>query len=94
MTEHTLKTWPDPFEAVWNLDKRYELRRDDRGFEVGDRLHLQEWVPEKMKYSGRWVRALVTYITRPGTFPGLEEGHCIMSIQVQDKGQAMCIKRE
>lgn len=92
MTEHKLKTWPDPFEAVWNLEKRYELRVNDRGFDVGHLLLLQEWDPQKMKYSGRWVRALVTYMTRPGSFPGLEAGHCIMSIQVQDKGQVMCIK--
>lgn len=92
MMTHRLKTWPGPFEAVWVLDKCYELRRDDRGFNVGDALLLQEWDPQQMKYTGRWARVLVTYITRPGTFPGLEAGHCIMGIRLQDKGQAMCLR--
>ena len=40
---HELKTWPRPFEAVWQGAKRAEMRRDDRGFEAGDLLVLREW---------------------------------------------------
>lgn len=45
MIEHELKTWPTPFDAMWHGDKLYELRRDDRGFQVGHTLLLREWVP-------------------------------------------------
>ena len=45
MAEHTLKTWPKPFEAVWEDKKRFEFRQNDRDFKVGDRLVLREWVP-------------------------------------------------
>jgi hypothetical protein len=91
MTEHRLKTWPDAFEEVWARRKAYELRRDDRGFELGDSLLLQEWDPATMKYSGRWIRADVTYVTRPGDFPGVEEGFCIMSLLLVGMGQASCV---
>lgn len=91
MTEHKLKTWPDPFESVWVGHKKHELRQDDRAFEVGDELLLQEWDPTTNQYSGRYIRARVTYISRPGPFPGLVEGFCVMSIEPYDQGRVSCV---
>jgi len=45
MTEHDLKTWPKPFQLVWRGEKLYELRRNDRKFQVGDGVFLHEWTP-------------------------------------------------
>lgn len=42
---HELKTHPKPFEAVWKNEKQYELRENDRNFEVGDWLKLREFDP-------------------------------------------------
>jgi hypothetical protein len=42
-----IKCWPEYFQAVWIGDKTFELRRDDRGYAVGDILHLKEWSPGK-----------------------------------------------
>lgn len=44
-TIHVLKTWPLSFQAIWSGYKLYELRRDDRGYRVGDLIKLLEWVP-------------------------------------------------
>lgn len=41
---HELKLWTVFFEDTYR--KPFELRRNDRGFKVGDRLHLREWDPE------------------------------------------------
>lgn len=78
MKIHELKVWPDYFFAVYAGTKRFELRRDDRGFAVMDILALREWDPETQKYTGRICNKQVGYILRD--FPGLEPGYCIMSL--------------
>jgi hypothetical protein len=80
MKRHVLKTWPKGFEALVRGQKSYELRKDDRGFEVGDILNLSEWKPRAKRYTGRWIRAEVTYITHYGDFPGLVEGYVILGL--------------
>lgn len=78
MMSHELKTWPEPFEAIRKGDKRFELRRFDRDFQVGDVLRLREWDPSWPRYTGRVIRARITYILRSGF--GLPEGLCVMSL--------------
>lgn len=78
MTEHELKTWPEFFKDVISGKKKFEVREDDRGFEVGDTLWLQEWDPKSKAYTGHEIRVKVTYILR--RLPMLAEGYVIMSI--------------
>ncbi len=77
---HELKTWPKSFEAMWAGLKRYELRRNDRPFDLMDTLRLREWDPDTGKYSGRQILAEVVYITHAGDFPGLEAGFVILGL--------------
>lgn len=79
MTTHRLKTWPDPFEAVFIGVKRFEFRKNDRDFQEGDKLVLQEWNPETHAYSGFEYVCTVPYILRGPKF-GLPEGYCVISL--------------
>ncbi len=86
---HDLKTWPVAFEAMWAGLKNYELRKNDRDFQVGDTLWLREWRPNVNltgvfggTYTGRSLTAEVTYKTDAGTFSGLEAGHVILGVRV------------
>ena len=74
---HELKTWPDAFKAVWDGDKSFDLRKNDRGFEEGDSLLLREYIPQQ-GYTGRAVFCGVSYILKKGY--GLPDGYCIMQL--------------
>jgi uncharacterized protein YqfB (UPF0267 family) len=60
---HELKTWPGFFNDVLTGDKTFEIRRDDRGFKVGDILTLREFEPSEDRFTGRSLSVVVTYIT-------------------------------
>lgn len=51
---YELKTWPEPFQAVWEGRKRYEIRKNDRGFGVGDHLVLREFKPHAKCGGSGW----------------------------------------
>ena len=74
-----LKILPYYFTEVCAGRKRAELRKDDRHFEVGDNLMLQEW--DGKKYTGRRIIVRVTHILRNAPEYGLQDGFCILSIE-------------
>jgi hypothetical protein len=79
---HELKTWPGYFNAVAEGRKTYELRRDDRGYAVGDLLRLREWTPSGHAYTGREVERLVTHVLRAAPGFGLADGFVLLSLAV------------
>lgn len=86
---HELKTDPEVFDAVKRGEKTFEIRKDDRGFAVGDSLWLRKTVHtgEEMKagkplyYEGDPLVVRVSYILR-GPVYGLADGWVIMSIEM------------
>jgi hypothetical protein len=81
---HELKCWPEPFQAILDGRKNYEIRKFDRPFMVGDDLFLREWDPKEMRYTGRVNQVRVTYITKPGEW-GLPDNLGVMSISPAEK---------
>ncbi|EGK2526512.1 DUF3850 domain-containing protein [Listeria monocytogenes] len=61
MTVHRLKILPEFFEKKRTLVKAFEIRKNDRNFEVGDTLVLQEF--DNGEYTGREYWEDVVYIT-------------------------------
>jgi hypothetical protein len=90
MRTHRLKTWPGPFQAVLDGRKRFEVRKDDRGFDVGDELFLREWEPDGTftgYYTDRSVLVRVTYLLE-GERWGIERGFVVMGIELDATGDA------
>ena len=76
---HELKTINPHFKKVWLGEKTFELRKDDRGFNVGDTLLLQEYCPKDGKYLGRTIEKKVSHILRNSRDFGLGRGYCSLS---------------
>lgn len=75
---HELKIFPRWFDDVKSGKKRFELRKADRDYEVGDFLCLREF--ENGKYTGREVTVMITYILKGTGEYGLSEGYWILGI--------------
>ncbi len=76
---HELKILPEYFKAVIFGKKTFELRKDDRGYRVNDKLVLREW--NGREYTGRQSVRYVSYIYKGCGDYGLEEGYCILSLK-------------
>lgn len=60
---HEVKVWPEYFDAIKRGDKTFEIRRNDRDYQVGDTLILKEFDPIKRQYTGNSIKAQITYLT-------------------------------
>lgn len=79
MKTHTLKTHSPYFGLVWDGIKTFEVRKNDRDYQVGDRLKLVEVDPITLKPTGNFATVAVTYILQGGSF-GIEPGYVVMGI--------------
>ena len=75
--EHELKIYPQYFEDVISGKKKFEIRKNDRKYRVGDILILKEW--DNIKYSGR--EAEVIYLI-DDKFVGIQPGYVVMGISL------------
>lgn len=73
---HELKTYPKYFQETIEGNKPFEIRKNDRNFQVGDVLLLKEW-----DNIGREVGAMVRYIL-DDKFIGLAEGYVALGLQI------------
>lgn len=60
--EHDLKVWPQYYEAVEAGLKPFEIRKNDRDYQVGDTLRLREYSPGPDEYTGKETRRIVTFM--------------------------------
>lgn len=70
MKAHVLKLYANYFNDVAHGHKRFEIRKNDRDYQVDDLLILREFVPQFDVYTGNMMVYQVTYMTdfkqRPG----------------------------
>lgn len=90
MAEHHLKTWPEFFDAIADGRKTFEIRENDREFQVGDTLVLHRFVagfgPDGGRYTGERLRVVVTYMTEWAQAPGT----VVMAIQLEADQWSRC----
>lgn len=81
-TEHELKCRPEYFNRVCIGQKTFEVRKNDRNFQVGDVLILKEYSPEKgWPDHGSYsiCRAKIVYIETYAQ----QEGYVVLGIELE-----------
>jgi len=84
--QHVLKIHPAPLAELLSGAKTAEVRRNDRGFQVGDTVRLMEVNPETLNWTGR--PDLVRTISHIQTGYGLPDGMCVLSYAQAEKQEA------
>jgi len=93
---HELKTDPEVFDAVAEGRKTHEIRKNDRGFKVGDGLllrrtrysgaEMKSWPHYPLEYTGETERRVVSHILEGY---GLSDGWVILSFAASPPPQAL-----
>lgn len=76
--KHDLKITPQYFEDVLSKKKTFELRKDDRDFNVNDVLWI--WEYKDKDYTGRILTKVISYVLRDVKQYGLMDGYVILGI--------------
>ena len=79
MTVHYLKIKPEYYKDVECCLKTFELRKNDRDFQVGDILMLIK-LEDKGNETDKVIKKKVKYILKDCPQYGLKEGYAILGI--------------
>lgn len=66
---------------MWNGEKEFDIRLDDRNYQKGELLWQREFDPS-FGYTGREMIQAVTYLLPADTYEGLAPKYCCMGIKV------------
>jgi non-ribosomal peptide synthetase component E (peptide arylation enzyme) len=84
VTTHVLKCWPQYWDAIERNEKRFDVRRDDRGFQKGDIVKLQKYGPTTLTGYHRDgsnrtydIERKIKYILTGGQL-GIEPGYVVL----------------
>lgn len=81
MKTHELKCHPHFFAAIADGRKTFEIRRDDRHYQVGDLLALREYDPSFGDTGKRLPPFEVVYVMMAEDFPAILPGFVIMGLR-------------
>lgn len=86
---HALKTEQEFFALVSKTSKTFDVRKNDRPFQVNDDICLQEWDKEKKTYTGSEWHGKISYILNDERF--CKKGYVVLAIKpkeikVENKG--------
>ena len=79
---HNLKTVQPYFDRVWEGTKTFEIRKNDRDYQAGDNVLLQEYDPMKKTYSGREVLATIMYVLY--NYDAVDPDYVVFSICIDE----------
>lgn len=76
---HYVKCETEFFNDVAEGYKSFEIRKNDRDYQVGDDIVLREYDKEAAELTGRELRVSIIYFL--SDYPGIEPWYCILGIE-------------
>lgn len=73
------------FSHIWNGDKEFEVRKNDRNYHLHQLVRLKEYNRNANTYTGRTILVLIKHILHGGQF-GIDTGYCVFGFTVISKG--------
>lgn len=87
MKIHELKCYPEYYEPVVSEKKRFEIRYNDRNYEINDYLLIKEYGLNdcigRYDYTGRYCLCKINYVL--DNIKYLQQGYVCLSIVLVDK---------
>ena len=77
---HSVKCTEPYFSDVKSGKKNFELRKNDRNYQVGDDIVLNQYVDGKL--TGKIVKKTISYMLEG--YSGIECGYCILGLADSD----------
>ena len=84
---HELKTINPFFEDIWRGLKDFEVRKNDRNFEIGDRLKLIEYGANQIP-TPRYILKDVKYILMGGQY-GISDDYVVLGLKDVREGNVI-----
>lgn len=78
---HNLKAHPDSYELIAMRKSQVQLRKNDRGFKVGDTCTFYEWNPARRFFTGhKTVDVTIEIVLEK--HEGLTNGWCLIVLDI------------
>ena len=81
MKYHKLKVWSEYMDDLLNGNKTFEVRFNDRNYQIGDMLRLSEYDNKNEIYLKRVLLVKITYILDNSIFDAVKDGFIIIGFK-------------
>lgn len=85
MIKHVKKIQSKFFWDILINNKRFEIRKNDCNYQVGDRVKLIEYNGENQVGTSNYIIVKVTYILKDIPQYGLDKDYCIFGFRICEK---------
>lgn len=85
MINHVKKIQSEYFWDILNNNKRFEIRKNDCNYQVGDIVKLVEYNSDKQVETNSYIVVKITYILKDIPQYGLDKDYCIFGFIICEK---------
>lgn len=85
MIKHIKKIQPEYFYDILLHNKRFELRKNDCNYQVGDRVKLVLFCGNTPAICNNYITVKITYILKDVPQYGLDKDYCIFGFKICEK---------